>query len=250
MEINEVEWEVPIKKKKLLKTYNRAREFGWDKFLELFFDGTIEMIKSEKAYRKIRRASVFKKKNMINQYENLENKHHDRSINHIKDSIRYFKEANKKIEPKTKELIEKNLKNPDHIAQLRNLVFNDLEQSLLDSDFDEETTSEIKQCFEETFSEVENRGLEGSLDYIETKLNELILIRSDKEKNRGRGPKSPFAWWKMIFIIVAGAAILVAWILALGEPITAPGVIAKIAAAKGISESIVLWVGLLLVAGC
>ena len=197
-----IHWKVPFDDSEF-KQFKKASKtiIGWDKVIGKVWDASNELIRCEIADRARRRSELLKIKEKETHFKRLENSYHLLSIGHLKQSLELFEEADKKLDAKKKQELG-DIK--EDLSSLRSETLDYIREELLNKDIDPEDASEIIQIYEEIFNVVEKEGFNGLKNKIKKNLNELIEIRSDETKNRGRGVKhSPIAWWKWLLIAAA-----------------------------------------------
>jgi len=202
-----IHYKIPLDYNKIKELKKAAKKgLGWDDVIGELWDASNELIRTEIANRGKNRAKILKMKEKEKIYDKKEKLHHKMSMGHLKKTIELIDESVKSFDNKKIQELEKIKEN---VAPLRTEALDYIKESLLESDIEPEIAGEIVDSYEEVVKIVETDGFNGLVNNIKKNLNELIEIRSDESKNRGRDKKhSPLAWWKWIFIIgVAGVGI-------------------------------------------
>lgn len=192
---------------KELKTIAKV-ELGWDKVIGELWDSSNALLRTEIANRGKNRAKILKMKEREKTYKRREKSYHILSVGHLKKTLELIDESVKTLGDEKINELEKVKEN---VAPLRNEALDFIKESLLEEDIEPEIPGEIVDIYEELVKVVEADGFKGLVNNIKKNLNELIEIRSDESKNRGRDEKhSPLLWWKWLIIAgIAGAGVAV-----------------------------------------
>jgi hypothetical protein len=248
----EIESTTLINKQSLEQLKAMGKGLGWDPFIEEYCRGTTKMVHCEIANRGKRRAKILKMDKQAEEYGDLDESYHEESMVHMKQARKLFEEANKKIDAKTKKKYDEIAKKPENLEKIRKEVSERMNLAISETDIKPEDVPEITRAFEDTFKIAKEKGFSGIVNEIDKDLDELIKLRLDKEKNRGREHRSPVAWWKWFVIVgIIGTLIAIA-ILAIyfsGGTATAIALwlLSNWDAAAG---TIGLFIGALLASGC
>lgn len=194
---------------KELKTIAKI-ELGWDKVIGELWDSSNAFIRTEIANRGKNRAKILKMKEKEKTYDRWEKSYHILSVGHLKKTLELIDES---VETLGDEKINQLEKIKDNVAPLHNEALDFIKESLLEEDIEPEIAGEIVDIYEELVKIVEADGFKGLVNNIKKNLNELIEVRSDESRNRGRDEKhSPLPWWKWLIIagvIGAGAGAII-----------------------------------------
>ena len=80
--------------------------------------------------------------------------------------------------------------------------------AITQTDMRPEEVPEIRQALEDALEIAKEKGFTGLVNHIDTSVDKLIKLRSDRSKNRGREHRSPIELWKWFVIVgIVGAYI-------------------------------------------
>ena len=208
MGMNQNVWKVPIDKRNI-KSLRKITDdlLGSDNLIKEMWYSTEQVLLCEASNNAKNRASVLKFKNRKQYFERIERSHHMLSENHFKKMLSEFK----KIRKEKKTELEKIKLDKEKFKTFKTEILTILKPELLEINLRSEEVLEIVQIYDEIFEKSEEGGVNGLMDIIEEKMDELITVRSNTEKNRGRDEShSPLPWWKWLLVFsVCGVGIFV-----------------------------------------
>ncbi len=250
----EIESTILINRQSVEQLKAAGKGLGWDPFIDEYCKGTTKMVHCEIANRGKHRAKILKMDKQVKEYGKLEESYHEESMVRMKEARKSFKEANRKIDAETKKKYDEAAKKPENMEKLRKVVFEKLNLAISETDMEPEYVPEITRAFEDTFKIAKEKGFSGIVDKIDKDIDELIKLRSDKEKNRGREHRSPLVWWKWIMIItIVGLSICALIATATGTGVLGGGftaVLAVAVCAAGMAVAVTYFILFLIKGGC
>lgn len=203
-------WKVPIDKRNI-KSLRKISDdlLGSDNLIKEMWYSTEQILLCEASNNAKNRASVLGFENRKQYFERIERSHHLLSENHLKKMLNEFKRIRK--EKKTD--FEKYKLDKEKLRAFKIETLNILKTELLEKNLKPDEVLEIVQIYEEILDKTEESGINGLMDIVEEKMDELISVRSNVEKNRGRDERhSPLPWWKWLLIFsTCGVSVYVGW---------------------------------------
>jgi hypothetical protein len=196
-----IHWKVPFDEDQSIKSTKKGlKEIGWDKSFEESWKGFKETLHCEKADRGAKKAKKFKLEELAKDQEELEEEYHKSSLKHYKKALEYLKEANEKADKKKKEKFREFTKDKEEFKKFKDKLNEVATVYFVAKDLEPEESDELHQILNEELDVLEKEGYDGFVKHNEKKLQDLIEIRSDKTRNRGREHRSPIYWWKWFVI--------------------------------------------------
>lgn len=204
-----IHWKTPFEEDESIKHIKDGLKIiEWDKSFGEYWNGITEILHCEKADRASKRAKKLKINELANDQELLEEEYHTKSIEHFNKSRKMLKESDEKLDKKKREKFSEFTKDKENFGKFRTELSKTTKIYLSAGDLDPETSVELIQILEEELDILEKEGYDGYVKHLDKKMDELIKLRSDKAKNRGREHRSPLWWWKWFIIGGLVAAIV------------------------------------------
>ena len=204
-----IHWKTPFDEDESVKYIKDGlKEIEWDKSFGEYWKGINEILQCEKADRAFKRAKKLEIPEIAEDQEILEEEYHAKSIEHFNNSRKFLKDSDKKLDKKKREKFNEFTKDKENFKKFRTEFSKVTKTYLSASDLEPETSVELIKIVEEELDILEKEGYEGYVKHLDKKMDELIQIRSDKAKNRGREHRSPLRWWKWFIIGGIVAAIV------------------------------------------
>ena len=197
---------------KLITLRKLSKEIGWEYVIDEFINGAEETLNCEIANRGKKKAKMLKMKEKEKEdyFKKKEKLHHNQSMEFFKLTNKLLEEADVRLDPGTRKKINEVLKDPDNLKTLKLRALKNFREELFDNDLDPEEATELLQMFEESFDGIENEGFGGLAKKIKKQINDLIEVRSDEEKDRGRVRNSVILLYKALIIAAALGITLIA----------------------------------------
>lgn len=198
---------------KELKSFAKL-ELGWDKVVGEMWNSSNALMRCEIENRGKNRARILNMKEKEKIYERREKAYHRMSVGHLRKTLDLIDESLKALgDDKIKQLE----KIKDNLKPIRGEALDFFKESLVEEDLVPETTGEVVEIYDELVKIVETGGFSGLVHKIKKNINELIEVRSDESKNRGRDEShSLLTWFKWVLLAImvgVGIALLIACLI-------------------------------------
>jgi hypothetical protein len=208
----DIHWKTPFKEKEAIDDLkNGLKKIGWDESFENYWSGLKEIIQSDKANKAFNRTKKLGYMDLSRDQELLEEKYNDNALVYLRKAKEQFINANKKIKKEDRQNFNQIASNNVEFKKIQNQTIELIESMLCKEDIEPIESEEVIKIFGEKFKIIESDGFDGLVNHMNDQIDELIKIRQDKDKDRGREHHSPLKWWK--YVAIGGLVVGIAGIL-------------------------------------
>jgi hypothetical protein len=190
---------------------NALTETEDKELIENYFDAIDEMIECEINNRAMKRSNLFKLKDSAEHFKRIEELHHKKSMHLMEKAQKSFSKSVQKLKKKDIDDMDLKLKTKDYQKALDDSVTT-LNLELLEFDFDSEECEEITQVYNNQLKIIKEKGMSGIINEVDITFKEIINLRNNTNKDRGREHHSRIPWHKKL--VLAGVYIVVIFFLA------------------------------------